>query len=147
MALTGNIFKLNDNELKLAIESNFSNIEKLNQEADISYFLIDFMEIMSSYSGIEKSVFRKILEGHNSFMPNDGYIGYSFSNEVEETKETVLDKISIDDFDKFLQKGLEDKHTFTSIDNHESIRKYFSTIKNAYENAFLEQKALVFRIG
>lgn len=147
MALTGTIFKLDDEELKVEIENNFSNVENLHRQADISYFLLDFMEIMMSYSGIEKHLFRKILEGSNSFMPNDGYIGYSFSQEAKEIKETILDKVTIENFDRFLQKGLEDNHPFTSIDNNEFIKKYFATIKKAYENAISEQKALIFRIG
>lgn len=147
MALTGFIYELTDEELHVNIRNGFKNLEALGVKTDISYFLIDFMEIMESYSGFEKRVFRKILEGCHFYKSADGFIGYSFAEEIKLIKEQTIDYITVDDFDFFLQKGLLEKHPFTSIENNAYIRKYFSTIKNAYGLAVDKNMALIFQIG
>lgn len=147
MALTGVIHILTDIELQNQIESNFEKLNFRHSEYDISYYLIDFMEVLKSYSSFDKQEFRVILEGKNSFKPIDGFIGYSFSNQVVETVNQIIDKISIDTFNAFLLQGLADKHNFCNLENNKILIEYYTKIKSAYEKAQNENKAMIFRIG
>ena len=147
MSLTGAIYKLTNEQLNIQIENNFSNLDSLKEEADLSYFAIDFLEILSSYSNFERNLIGKILQGNNTFNPDDGFIGYSNATEVKADKKEILDKITIEDFNEFLNKGLTEKNPHTPKNNIEYLQKYYKSIKNAYEKASSENNGLIFRLG
>jgi hypothetical protein len=147
MALTGVIHILTDIELQNQIDSNFEKLNFRHSEYDISYYLIDFLEVLQSYSSFDKQEFRQILEGKNNFQPMDGFIGYSFSNQVVETVNQIIDKISIDTFNGYLQQGLAENHIYCNLENNKILMEYYTKIKSAYEKAQNENKALIFRIG
>jgi hypothetical protein len=145
MSQTGGIYKVTDNELKRQVADEFSNISDLKEEADLSYFAINFLEILATYSGLDKNLIGKILQGNNSFVPDDGFIGFSNSAEVEINKKDILDKISIENFDNYLERAEKDNKS--QKQDKEFLQKYFQNIKSAYEIATKENKALIFRIG
>jgi hypothetical protein len=87
------------------------------------------------------------LEGYNSFIPSDGFIGYSTSEEVKATKIEVLDKISSEDFMAYLEKGKNENNPYTRPDSLVILLEFFNNIKAGYEDAVQENKALIFQIG
>ncbi|MBF4473789.1 hypothetical protein [Flavobacterium sp. HJJ] len=145
MSQTGAIYKVTNNELKKQIAEKFSNISDLKEEADLSYFAIDFLEILATYSALDKNLIGKILQGNNSFVPDDSFIGFSNSAEVQINKIDILDKISIENFDNYLERAEKDNKSQKR--DKEYLQKYFQNIKRAYEIATMESNALIFRIG
>jgi hypothetical protein len=147
MGLTGAIYILNDEELENHISNNFSSLHSLSKNVDLSYYAIDFLDILSKYSEFERDLIGKILQGFHTFNPDDGFIGYSRSFEVYEVKTSILDKILDFKFKEYLQKGEEEGYYACSKENKEYLVNYFHGIKNAYEIAVNERKSLVFRLG
>ncbi|KFF03357.1 hypothetical protein [Flavobacterium reichenbachii] len=147
MALTGSLYKLSNEELKNQIKNKFSELESLKETADLSYYAIDLLEILNKFSGLGSETVGKIIQGDNSFSPEDGYIGYSSSEEVKINKETILDKITIEKFVEFWETGEQQNFAHTQSQNKTFVLKYFENIKEAYETAVNENMALIFRIG
>lgn len=147
MSLTGSLHIVTDEELESLISNDFKFIENLNEDVDLSYFAIDFLEILSKYSHIDRTFIGKILQGDNFFQPVDGFIGYSNSNEVKANKIETLDKISELNFSEYLRMGENENSPHTPVLNQEFLLKYFKNIKKGYENAVNEGNALVFKIG
>ncbi|WP_289660947.1 DUF1877 family protein [Flavobacterium panacagri] len=147
MSLTGSLYKLSNEELKNQRKNKFSELESLKETADLSYFAIDLLEILNKFSGLGSEAVGKIIQGNNSFSPEDGYIGYSTSEEVKKNKETILDQITIERFLEFWETGEKENYSFTRPSQKAFILEYFQNIKDAYEMAVNENKALIFRIG
>lgn len=147
MSLTGSLYQVTNDELKSLIDNDFDSLEKLSQSVDLSYFAIDFLEILFKYADIDKNSVERILQGNDSFDPDDGFIGYSTSEEVKTDKSEILDKISSDLFAEYLEKGASENNPHTPIQNRDFLLIYFNNIKEAYENAVNENKAIIFRIG
>lgn len=147
MSLTGSLYEVTNDELNSLIHDDFSSLENINESVDLSYFAIDFLEILSKYSHIDKNSIRKILRGNNSFKPDDGFIGYSKSEEVKINKLELLDEIPFEKFLDYLKKGENENNPHTPIQNRDFLLRYFDNIKKAYENAVNENMALIFRIG
>ena len=147
MALTGSLYKLSNEELKNQRKNEFSELEYLKETADLSYYAIDLLEILNKFSGLGSEAVGKIIQGDNSFSPEDGYIGYSSSEEVKKNKETILDQITIEKFLEFWETGEKENFTYTRPQDRAFVVKYFENIKEAYEIAVNENEALIFRIG
>ena len=147
MSLTGSLYLVTDDDLKSLINNKFKSLEKFSESVDLSSFAIDFLEILSKYSDIDKNSIGKILQGNDTFQPDDGFIGYSKTTEVKENKIEILDKISNENFIEYLIQGEVDKNPHTPTQNRDFLLRYFDRIKQAYENAVNENMALIFRIG
>ncbi|MCP2028630.1 hypothetical protein L1276_003800 [Flavobacterium sp. HSC-32F16] len=147
MALTGSLYKVSNEELKNQRKNKFSELESLKETADLSYYAIDLLEILNKFSGLGSEAVGKIIQGDNSFSPEDGYIGYSSSEEVKKNKETILDKITIEKFLEFWETGEKENFTHARPQDRAFVVKYFENIKEAYEIAVNENQALIFRIG
>jgi len=104
MSLTGSLYIVTKDELKSLINNDFNSIQNLSESADLSYFAIDLLEILSKYSKIDKNSIGKILQGNNSFNPDDGFIGYSKPEEVKKNKIEIIDNISSENFIEYLKK-------------------------------------------
>lgn len=147
MALTGSLYKLSNEELKNHKKNEFSELESLKETADLSYYAIDLLEILNKFSGLGSEAVGKIIQGDNSFSPEDGYIGYSSSEEVKKNKETILDKITIEKFLEYWETGEKENFAHTRPQNKAFVVEYFENIKEAYEIAVNENESLIFRIG
>jgi hypothetical protein len=147
MSLTGSIYKVTKEDLKIFINNNFRSLDSLIASADLSYFAIDFLEILSKYSGFDRSLIGKILQGDSSFAPDDGFIGYSTPEEVIAIKIEILDKITSEKFIEYLKKGEIENNPHSSAQNRDFLVSYFENIKKTYEAAATENMALIFKIG
>lgn len=147
MSLTGALYKTTDDELKSLIKNEFNSLESLNEIADLSYFAVSFLEILSKYSNLNTDLVGKILQGDNSFSPEDGYIGFSESNDVKKNKIEILDKITLEKFTEYLEHGENENNPNTPQKDRPFLIQYFENIKKAYENAVSENMALIFRLG
>ena len=147
MSLTGSLYKLSDEELKNQKKNKFSELESLKETADLSYYAIDLLEILNKFSGLGSEAVGKIIQGDKSFSPEDGYIGYSSSQEVKNNKQNILDKITIEKFVEYWETGVQQNFSHTRPSEKAFVVKYFENIKEAYEMAVNENKALIFRIG
>lgn len=147
MSATGSLFIITDEELKNQINNDFSGIESLKENTDLSYFAFDFLELLNSYSGLDTASVGKILQGDASFSPEDGFIGYSTAVQAKHNKENILDTMTTEVFASFWEKGEKDNH-FAARPAHKTILfDYFENIKKSYATAVEENKALLFRIG
>ncbi|MCV9932884.1 YfbM family protein [Flavobacterium sp. LS1R47] len=147
MSLTGSLYSTTDDKLKSLIKNDFDSIESLTEIADLSYFAINLLEILSKYSNLNNDLVGKILQGNNSFSPEDGFIGFSKSSEVKRNKIEILDKITSKNFIEYLKKGGIENNPNTPIKDRDFLIQYFENIKKAYEKAVSENMALIFRLG
>ncbi|MEL1255840.1 DUF1877 family protein [Flavobacterium sp. DGU38] len=147
MSLTGSLYKTTDDKLKSLIKNDFDLLESLTEIADLSYFAINLLEILSKYSNLNSASVGKILQGNNSFSPEDGFIGFSKSNEVKKNKTEILDKITSENFIEYLNKGEIENNPNTPKRDRDFLMQYFENIKKAYEKAVSENMALIFRLG
>ena len=147
MSLTGSLYKLSDEELKIQKKNKFSELESLKETADLSYYAIDLLEILNKFSGLDSKAVGKIIQGDKSFSPEDGYIGYSNFEEVKKNKQNILDKITIEKFVEYWETGEQQNFSHIRPSEKAFVVKYFENIKEAYDMAVNENKALIFRIG
>jgi hypothetical protein len=141
MSLTGRLYKLSEKELSDLLKNNSDNFDHLAESIDLSYFAIDFLELISSFSGLDRNSIGKILQGKHSIEVDDGYRGYAKAAEVSEIKSKILDKISKDDFVNYLDQGARENQS------REVLLKYFLEVKRIYEEAYSEGKCLLYSIG
>jgi len=152
MSLTGRLYKISEQELQDVIKKKKDNFDHLSDSIDLSYFALDYLEIINSYSGFDKKNVRQILEGLHSIDVDEGYLGYSKAREVSEIKSNTVDKLNENIFVAYLDRAEQENHLLgkyysSQAENRESLVRYFSNIKRIYEEATSERKCLLYRIG
>ena len=147
MSTTGSLFQITALELNQQIDHKFAAVWELPAKADLSYFILDLPNILRDYSGLSREAVGKILEGCHAYQPQDGYVGYMYPEEVKQVKAEILDRISVEDFKGYLERGEQEGHAHCEAGAAEFLIPYFTNIKNAYADAVAANEALIFCIG
>lgn len=145
MSAIRSLYVVSDEELQDQIKNNFSDLEPL-EEADLSFYAVSTFEILEKFSELDEESISKILEGNNSHPSGHYQLRYCNSEEVKETKTTILDKVPLSKFIEFWEQGEKENFYAVEPENKSYILDYYKNILKAYSYAVNENKGLIFRL-
>lgn len=152
MSLTGKLYKVNKQDLDSFLKSKSIELLNTNDSLDVSYLLIDLLEILKENTEFDRKEVGAILEGKHSLEKEDGYLGYSFPDEVVELKNEIIDTVNLEKFDLIIALNINQQGSFVNTYKNDTeylkaIVKYYKNISDFYSHATKEQKGIIYNIG